>query len=119
MNSFNHYGLGSVGDFLYRQVGGLGPAAPGYSALLVAPQPGGGLTSAKSAYETPYGNAVSDWSVSGGTLTLRVTVPAGASATVRVPTSNAASIAAPAQAVPSGTATFYLPAGSYTFTAAA
>ncbi|GAA2363326.1 family 78 glycoside hydrolase catalytic domain [Dactylosporangium salmoneum] len=119
MNSFNHYGLGSVGDFLYRQVGGLGPAAPGYSALLIAPQPGGGLTSAKSAYETPYGNAVSDWSVSGGTLTLRVTVPAGASATVRVPTSNAASIAAPAQAVPSGTASFYLPAGSYTFTAAA
>ena len=24
MNSFNHYGLGSVGDFLYRRVGGLG-----------------------------------------------------------------------------------------------
>ncbi|WP_432832054.1 family 78 glycoside hydrolase catalytic domain [Dactylosporangium sp. CA-092794] len=119
MNSFNHYGLGSVGDFLYRQVGGLAPAAPGYSALLVAPQPGGGLTSAKSAYETPYGNAVSDWSISGGTLTLRVTVPAGTSATVRVPTATAASIAAPPQAVPTGPATYYLPSGAYTFTATA
>ncbi|MFL6119523.1 family 78 glycoside hydrolase catalytic domain, partial [Actinophytocola sp.] len=34
MNSFNHYGLGSVGDFLYRRVGGLGPASPGYGSLL-------------------------------------------------------------------------------------
>ncbi|WP_432980572.1 family 78 glycoside hydrolase catalytic domain [Dactylosporangium sp. CA-233914] len=119
MNSFNHYGLGSVGDFLYRQVGGLGPASPGYGSLLIAPQPGGGLTSAKSSYETPYGAAVSDWSISGGTLTLRVTVPAGATATVKVPTSNPSSIAAPAQAVPSAPATYYLPSGSYTFTATA
>ena len=117
MNSFNHYGLGSVGDFLYRQVGGLGPASPGYASLLVAPQPGGGLTSAKSSYETPYGLAVSDWSTSGGALTLRVTVPAGVSATVKVPTSQPGSIVAPGQAVPSGSATFLLPAGSYTFTA--
>ncbi|MEV4132530.1 family 78 glycoside hydrolase catalytic domain [Dactylosporangium sp. NPDC049742] len=119
MNSFNHYGLGSVGDFLYRQVGGLGPASPGYASLLIAPQPGGGLTSAKSSYETPYGLAVSDWSVSAGTLTLRVTIPAGTSATVRVPTSAPGSILAPGQAVPSGTGTFLLPAGSYTFTAPA
>ncbi|WP_345523409.1 alpha-L-rhamnosidase C-terminal domain-containing protein [Streptomyces echinatus] len=75
MNSFNHYGLGSVGDFLYRQVGGLGPARPGYAALRVAPRPGGGLTSAESTYETPYGEAASAWSVSGNRLTLRVTVP--------------------------------------------
>ncbi len=117
MNSFNHYGLGSVGDFLYRQVGGLAPASPGYASLLIAPQPGGGLTSAKSSYETPYGLAVSDWSISAGALTLRVTVPAGASATVRVPTSQPGSILAPSQAVPSGPATFLLPAGAYTFTA--
>ncbi|MCS7478467.1 glycoside hydrolase family 78 protein [Umezawaea endophytica] len=123
MNSFNHYGFGSVGDFLYRQVGGLGPASPGYRSLLIAPKPGGGLTSAKSAYETPYGQAVSDWSISGGVLTLRVTVPAGASATVRVPAGSAAAVTAPAQAVPfgygGGAAAYRLPAGSYTFTAPA
>ena len=28
MNSFNHYGLGSVGDWLYDAVGGLAPATP-------------------------------------------------------------------------------------------
>ncbi|PRY35636.1 family 78 glycoside hydrolase catalytic domain [Umezawaea tangerina] len=123
MNSFNHYGLGSVGDFLYRQVGGLGPASPGYKSVLVAPKPGGGLTSAKSAYETPYGQAVSDWSISGGRLTLKVTVPAGASATVRVPAGSAAAVTAPAEAVAfgygNGAASYRLPSGSYTFTAPA
>ncbi|MEU8639273.1 family 78 glycoside hydrolase catalytic domain [Amycolatopsis sp. NPDC048633] len=119
MNSFNHYGLGSVGDFLYRSVGGLSPASPGYASLLVAPRPGGGLTSAKSAYETPYGGAVSDWSVSAGKLTLRVTVPAGSSATVQVPTSQPGSVVAPPEAVPSSTGSYFVPAGSYTFTATA
>ncbi|EOD64863.1 family 78 glycoside hydrolase catalytic domain [Amycolatopsis vancoresmycina] len=117
MNSFNHYGLGSVGDFLYRSVGGLGPAAPGYAALRIAPVPGGGLTSAKSAYETPYGGAVSDWSTANGVVTLRVTIPAGASATVVVPTSRPAGVVAPPEAVPSAPGTYFLPAGSYVFTA--
>jgi alpha-L-rhamnosidase len=121
MNSFNHYGLGSVGDFLYREVGGLGPASPGYQSLLIAPKPGGGLTSAKSTLNTPYGAATSDWSMSGSTLTLRVTVPPGTSATVRVPASSAAAVTAPAEAVPfgyaSGVASFVVPAGSYVFTA--
>ncbi|MEV6824212.1 family 78 glycoside hydrolase catalytic domain [Amycolatopsis sp. NPDC051102] len=119
MNSFNHYGLGSVGDFLYRSVGGLAPAAPGYASLRIAPVPGGGLTSAKSAYETPYGGAVSDWSVANGVVTLRVTVPAGASATVVVPTSRPAGVTTPAEAVPSAPGTYFVPAGSYVFTAPA
>ncbi|VVJ25192.1 alpha-L-rhamnosidase (EC [Amycolatopsis camponoti] len=119
MNSFNHYGLGSVGDFLYRSVGGLSPASPGYASLLVAPRPGGGVTSAKSAYETPYGGAVSDWSVSAGKLTLRVTVPAGSSATVQVPTSQPGSVVAPPEAVPSSSGSYFVPAGSYVFTATA
>ncbi|MBB5867900.1 alpha-L-rhamnosidase [Allocatelliglobosispora scoriae] len=120
MNSFNHYGLGSVGDFLYKQVGGLAPGSPGYKSLVVAPKVGGGLTSAKSAYETPYGQAVSDWTSSGGTLTLRVTIPVGTSAIVKVPASSAAAVTAPAQAVSfgyaAGAAVYHLPSGSYTFT---
>ncbi len=119
MNSFNHYGLGSVGDFLYRSVGGLAPASPGYSSLRIAPVPGGGLTSAKSAYDTPYGGAVSDWSIVNGKLTLRVTVPAGSSATVVVPTSRPAGITAPPEAVPSAAGTYFVPSGSYVFTAPA
>ena len=29
MNSFNHYALGRVADWLHRSVGGLAPASPG------------------------------------------------------------------------------------------
>ncbi|MFC4589260.1 glycoside hydrolase family 78 protein [Sphaerisporangium corydalis] len=122
MNSFNHYGLGSVGDWLYRSVGGLGPddRDPGYRRLVIAPRPGGGLTSGKSDLRTPYGRALSDWSISAGTLTLQVEVPANATATVRVPATASATVTAPAQAVSmgyaDGAATYQLGAGSYTFT---
>ncbi|MFD7872690.1 family 78 glycoside hydrolase catalytic domain [Streptomyces sp. NPDC059766] len=118
MNSFNHYGLGSVGDFLYRQVGGLAPGSPGYASLRIAPRPGGGLTSANSTYETPYGSASSSWSISAGRLELRVTVPVNTSAAVSVPTSRPQSVVAPPQAVPVGETGYHLPAGTYTFTAA-
>ncbi|MEW2516557.1 family 78 glycoside hydrolase catalytic domain [Actinacidiphila alni] len=119
MNSFNHYGLGSVGDFLYRRVAGLEPAAPGYGALRIAPRTGGGLTSATGSYRTPYGTARSAWSVAGGRLTLEVTVPVNVTATVVVPTSQPASVSAPAEAVPTAPGAYDLPPGTYTFTATA
>src|SRR5262249_53888678 len=72
MNSFNHYGLGSVGDWLYRTVGGLGPAAPGYRQVLIAPRPGGTLTAATTSLQTGYGLTSAQWSRSGTALTLQV-----------------------------------------------
>ena len=44
MNSFNHYGLGSIGDWLYDSVGGLAPdeSAPGYRRMVVEPVDGRG-----------------------------------------------------------------------------
>jgi alpha-L-rhamnosidase len=118
MNSFNHYGLGSVGDWLYRSVGGLAPASPGYQKILIAPQPGGGLTTATSDLTTDYGQTRSSWSKSGSALTLQVIVPPNATATVRVPSSPGA-VTAPPEAVPlgyaNGATSFALPSGSYTF----
>ena len=123
MNSFNHYGLGSVGDWLYRSVGGVAPASPGYREILIAPKPGGDLTTATSDLTTAYGRTLSSWSKNGLSLTLRVIVPPNATATVRVPAGSAAAVTAPAQAVPvgyaNGAASFALPSGSYTFTATA
>ena len=122
MNSFNHYGLGSVGDWLYRSVGGVGPAAPGYQKVLIAPKPGGTLTSASTALQTAYGETRSEWTRSGSALTLKVVVPPNATATVQVPASSAAAVTAPAEAVAqgyaNGTASYALPSGSYTFTVA-
>jgi alpha-L-rhamnosidase len=114
MNSFNHYGLGSVGDWLYRSVGGVASAAPGYAKVLVAPKVGGTLTSASSDLTTAYGRTRSAWTRSGSAVTLQVTVPPGATATVRVPGASATSV--PADAVPIGGLSYAVGAGTYTFT---
>jgi alpha-L-rhamnosidase len=85
MTSFNHYALGAVADWLHRTVAGLAPAAPGYRRLMIAPRPGGGLTHAEAAHETPYGRAEVGWVRVGDSLTVDVIVPPGTTALVRLP----------------------------------
>ncbi|WP_017627288.1 glycoside hydrolase family 78 protein [Nocardiopsis chromatogenes] len=85
MTSFNHYALGAVADWLHRTVAGLAPAAPGYRRLLVRPRPGGGLTRAAAAHETPYGRAEVAWRLHEGRLTVDVTVPEDTRAAVDLP----------------------------------
>ena len=45
MNSFNHYSLGSVGEWLYRFLLGIDqePGTAGFGQLLLRPHPGGSL----------------------------------------------------------------------------
>jgi alpha-L-rhamnosidase len=85
MLSFNHCDLGAVADWLHRTVAGLAPAEPGYRRILIAPRPGGGLTHASAAHETPYGRAEVSWVRRDGRLEVDVVVPIGATATVRLP----------------------------------
>ncbi|MCM6763134.1 glycoside hydrolase family 78 protein [Rathayibacter sp. ZW T2_19] len=83
MTSFNHYALGAVADWLHRVVGGLAPLDPGYSRILVAPQPGDELQWAESTLETPHGLARVRWDRTADGVSLAVTVPEGATAVVR------------------------------------
>ncbi|MGC5172479.1 family 78 glycoside hydrolase catalytic domain [Microbacterium sp. DT81.1] len=86
MTSFNHYAFGAVADWMHRVVAGLAPAAPGYRRIRIAPQPPRrGLTSASATLQTPYGRAGSGWELSDGQLHLSVTVPAGATAEIVLP----------------------------------
>ncbi len=85
MNSFNHYSLGSVGEWLYETVGGLAPGAPGWHHVLVAPRPGGGLDRARTALDTPYGPVSCGWRVAGDVVEVDVEIPANTTATVRLP----------------------------------
>jgi alpha-L-rhamnosidase len=89
MNSFNHYALGSVADWLHRSVGGLAPAEPGYRRLLVRPLIGPGITSAHVRHHTPYGPAEVAWTIADQKLELRVLVPPNTDATVHVPGADA------------------------------
>ena len=85
MTSFNHYALGAVADWLHRTVVGLAPDAPGYRRFVVAPRPGGGLTSAAAAHETPYGRAEVSWTRDDDRMTVEVVVPPGTTAVIRLP----------------------------------
>ena len=84
MNSFNHYAFGAIGDWMYRTIGGIDidPDEPGYKHVLIAPRPGGGLTSARTELETGYGKLATSWRIEGGVFLLDVTVPANTRATV-------------------------------------
>ena len=91
MNSFNHYSLGSVGEWMYASVAGidLDPAHPGYKHILLHPHPGGGLTYARAAYDSIHGRIVSDWKLENGAFKYRIEVPANTTATVWVPAQSA------------------------------
>jgi alpha-L-rhamnosidase len=54
MNSFNHYSLGSVGDWLYGRVAGIDqtPGSVAFSELRLRPLPGGRLRRARAEQET-------------------------------------------------------------------
>jgi alpha-L-rhamnosidase len=85
--SLNHYSKGAVISFLHRYTAGIQllDDEPAYRRFRVRPRPGGGLTHAQAAHESPYGRIESAWTITGDELHLRVLVPAGTSATVVLP----------------------------------
>ncbi|HYF51795.1 MAG TPA: alpha-L-rhamnosidase C-terminal domain-containing protein, partial [Planctomycetota bacterium] len=87
MNSFNHYALGSVGEWLYHTVAGIGldRERPGFEHIILKPRPGGGLTYAKASYNSIRGKIVSDWKLEGSKFEWKISVPANTTATVHVP----------------------------------
>ena len=85
MISYNHYGFGAVGDFLYRRVAGIEPIEPGYKTFAVRPVLGGGLTWARAAVRTPYGEAAVDWKIENGTFSAIVRVPMGTRCKLTLP----------------------------------
>ncbi len=85
MTSFNHYALGAVADWMHRNIGGVTQIAAGYRRILVAPRPGGGLTSASLRYDSPYGTISTSWRVEDGTFALDLVIPVGVAARVELP----------------------------------
>ncbi len=90
MNSFNHYSLGSVGQWLYQSVAGIDfdTDKPGFKGIIIHPQPGGGLTHAKAEYESVRGTISSAWSLEGRQFSLQIMIPANTSARVYLPASS-------------------------------
>ena len=87
MTSFNHYALGSVANWMHKNVGGISPQTPGWQTIKVRPLPGGTVTSANVAYESPYGRNECAWKISEEHETFHMTlvVPPNAKAVVVLP----------------------------------
>jgi len=108
MNSFNHYALGSVGDWLYRFVLGIDqePGSAGFQRLVIRPHPGGSLRWARGSYQSVRGLIRSEWQLDGDRFRLRVDIPPGAVASVRVPSSDGRLVRDTAGGEPAGIASF-------------
>jgi alpha-L-rhamnosidase len=88
MNSFNHYSLGSVGEWLYRYVAGIDLEAPGYGRIIIRPRPGGNLTHASGTYDSVRGTISSSWKIEAGRFVLEALIPPNTTATVHVPSTD-------------------------------
>ena len=87
MNSFNHYALGSVGEWLYRFVLGIdqAPGTAGFGQLLLRPYPGGSLSWARGSYRSVRGPISTGWKRAGDRFTFWAELPPNVSASVRIP----------------------------------
>ena len=126
MNSFNHYSYGAIGEWMYDTILGIDKDEPGYKSIVLQPTFGGSLTYANGWHESFYGTIESAWSIDGNSFTYEATVPANTTATLYLPTADAASIyegsipAAEADGVEylgivDGRAAYKLGSGSYSF----
>lgn len=91
-DSLNHYSKGAVISFLHRYVAGIRPSDAGdgtgtvaYRRFRIAPRPGGGITWARAAHDSPYGRIEVSWRVDGDRFRLTATVPPGTTADVDLP----------------------------------
>lgn len=94
MNSFNHYSLGSVGEWMYDRIAGidLDPEVPGYEKFVIRPTLGGGLTWAKGSLDSIHGRIESSWKQDRSHLSLQVQIPANTTATIYIPTADPAQV---------------------------
>jgi len=87
---------GAIGMWFYQSVLGIRPdsTGPGFKKFILAPQPDPttGLTWARGSYDSVHGRIVSDWTCENGHFTLLAVIPANTTATVYVPTKDAASV---------------------------
>ena len=126
MNSFNHYSLGSCGEWMFSSLAGIDTDGPGFKKLIIRPTPGEGITWVKASYDSIHGRIVSNWATEGGKFTMDVTIPINTTATVSVPAKDSAAVtesgkpAAQAQGVKflrneNGKSVYEVGAGSYQF----
>jgi alpha-L-rhamnosidase len=88
MNSGNHVMLvGDLGIWMYEYLGGIrtDAAHPGFGKIVIRPYPVGDLKHVKASYASIRGLIESAWSIDNGKFKLNVTIPAGTTAKIILP----------------------------------
>jgi hypothetical protein len=86
-SSQNHCMLGHIQEWFYSGLAGIkpDPASPGFVHFFIEPQFVGDLTWVRARYQSVRGPIASEWKRDGNNVELRVTVPAGSTASVILP----------------------------------
>lgn len=84
MNSFNHYAYGAVAAWLYGDAAGIrtDDAQPGFSHIILRPQPDPRLEWLEASIDTKYGTVRSKWSFENGKAKYEFDVPTSATVTI-------------------------------------
>jgi hypothetical protein len=92
MNSLNHANFGACAEWFYRDILGIDLLQPGFRKIMIAPQVGGGLTSAQGFYNSIQGGISNAWTYTNNVFSMTVTIPPNTTAQICVPTTNASAI---------------------------
>lgn len=86
--------FGQINEWFYRHLAGIqdDPESPGFQKIIIKPALVGDLTWVKASYDSIQGTIVSEWKRDGSTVTLLISIPPNATATVYVPANEAASV---------------------------
>ena len=128
-SSHDHFMLGEIMEWLYSGLAGIQPdsTGPGFKKIIIKPNVVGDLTTVSGTYNSVQGVVANQWTLSGGQLTMNVTIPVGSTATIYVPTADPSTVkegsvlAAIAPSVSylgsgNGYAFYSIGSGSYSFT---
>lgn len=88
MNSFNHFALGAVGQWMYEyQLGITSGSEAGYKHFTLQPTAAAPYQSLSGSYRSDYGNIRSSWTAdtNGQMVSYHTTVPANTTATLYLP----------------------------------
>jgi alpha-L-rhamnosidase len=87
MLSFNHYHLGSIGDWIVENIGGLAleESSPGYQVVNFAPHPHREVSSCSTRLDTPFGLARVDWETNVKQFSCEIEIPVGSTGVIKLP----------------------------------
>jgi alpha-L-rhamnosidase len=85
MNSFAHYAIGAVGEWMYSTMLGIRPGAPGFETIIIHPHPGPGVRWAQGSYRSIRGPITCRWEQDPREFRLSVHIPPNTTARIVLP----------------------------------